>query len=42
MCDRLPEPGSVSDALALLDQALDYLNAADVAVLPGGHPGRRR
>ncbi len=34
MCDRLPEPGSVGDALALLDRALDYLNAADVASLP--------
>lgn len=22
MCDRLPEPGSVSDALAILDRAL--------------------
>ncbi len=34
MCDRLPEPGSVSGALAMLDRALDYLNAADVASLP--------
>ena len=34
MCDRLPEPGSVSGALAILDRALDYLNAADVAGLP--------
>ena len=34
MCDRLPELGSVSAALAILDRALDYLNAADVAGLP--------
>ncbi len=34
MCDGWSEPGSVTDALALLDQALDYLNAADVASLP--------
>ena len=34
MCDQLPEPGSVSGALAMLDRALDYLNTADVAGLP--------
>jgi Domain of unknown function (DUF222) len=34
VCDRLSGPGSVSDALAMLDRALDYLNAADVAALP--------
>ena len=34
MCDRLPDPGSVSDALAMLDRALDYLNTADMAALP--------
>ncbi len=34
MCDRLPEPGSVGDALASLDRALDYLNTVDVAALP--------
>jgi Domain of unknown function (DUF222) len=32
--DRVTEPGSVGDALALLDQVLDYLNTADVASLP--------
>ena len=34
MCDRLAEPGSVSDALAMLDRALDYLNTVNVAALP--------
>ena len=34
MCDRLPEPGSVGDALASLDRALDYLNTVDAAALP--------
>ncbi len=34
MCDRLPAPDSVTGALALLDQALDYLNTADMAALP--------
>ncbi len=34
MCDGVPVPGSVSDALAMLDRALDYLNTADVASLP--------
>jgi hypothetical protein len=34
VCDRLPKPDSVAGALACLDQALDYLNAADVAALP--------
>jgi len=34
VCDGLPVPGSVTDALAQLDRALDYLNTADVAALP--------
>jgi Domain of unknown function (DUF222)/HNH endonuclease len=34
VCDGIPVPGSVSDALAMLDRALDYLNTADVASLP--------
>ena len=34
MCDGLPVPGSVTDALAMLDRALEYLNTADVASLP--------
>jgi Domain of unknown function (DUF222) len=34
VCDGVPVPGSVSGALAMLDRALDYLNAADVASLP--------
>ncbi len=34
MCDGIPDPGSVSDALAMLDRALEYLNTADVASLP--------
>ena len=34
MCDGMPVPGSALDALAMLDRALDYLNAADVASLP--------
>jgi Domain of unknown function (DUF222) len=32
--DQLTEPGSVSEALAMLGRALDYLNAADLAALP--------
>ena len=34
MCDQVTRPGSVTGALAMLDRALDYLNAADLAVLP--------
>ena len=34
MCDGLTGPGSVSEALTWLGQALDYLNAADLAALP--------
>src|SRR5579863_6304136 len=34
MCDGRGSPGSVAEALALLDSALDHLNAADVASLP--------
>jgi hypothetical protein len=34
VCDRLPEPGSITGALAMLDHALDYLNTADMAALP--------
>jgi hypothetical protein len=34
VCDGLPVPGSVTDALAQLDRVLDYLNTADVAALP--------
>jgi len=34
VCDGMPVPGSVLDALAMLDRALDHLNAADVASLP--------
>jgi hypothetical protein len=34
VCDGLPDPDSVSDALAMLDRALDYLNTADMATLP--------
>jgi hypothetical protein len=34
VCDQLAEPGSVSEALAILGRALDYLNAADLAALP--------
>jgi hypothetical protein len=34
VCDRLSGPGTVSDALAMLGRALDYLNAVDVAALP--------
>jgi hypothetical protein len=32
--DRIPEPCSVSCALAMMNQALDYLNIVDVASLP--------
>jgi hypothetical protein len=34
MCDGRGLPGSVTEALALLDSALDHLNSADVASLP--------
>ena len=31
MCDGLGQPASVTGALAMLDRALDHLNAADAA-----------
>jgi hypothetical protein len=34
MCDGLGRPASVTQALAMLDRALDHLNAADAASLP--------
>ncbi len=34
MCDGLDQPASMTQALALLDRALDHLNAADAAALP--------
>jgi hypothetical protein len=34
VCDGMPVPDSVTDALAMLDQALDHLNTADMAALP--------
>jgi hypothetical protein len=34
VCDSLGQPTSVTDALAMLDRALDRLNAADGACLP--------
>jgi hypothetical protein len=34
MCDGLGEPSTVTEALGMLDRALDYLNAADAASLP--------
>jgi hypothetical protein len=34
MCDGLGQPASVTEALAMLDRALDHLNAADAASLP--------
>jgi hypothetical protein len=34
MCDSAQEPGSVEAGLAMLDRALDVLNAGDVASLP--------
>src|SRR5215472_12230019 len=34
MCDRLGQPSSVTEALDMLDRALDHLNAADAASLP--------
>jgi hypothetical protein len=34
MCETLGQPASVTEALALLDRALDHLTAADAASLP--------
>jgi hypothetical protein len=34
MCDKPAEPSSVTEALAMLDRALDHLSAADAASLP--------
>ena len=34
MCDGLGQPASVTQALAMLDRALDHLNATDTASLP--------
>jgi hypothetical protein len=34
MCDSEGPPAGVAGALALLERALDHLNAADVASLP--------
>src|SRR5262249_61673313 len=34
MCDGAGSPASASQALGMLDRALDYLNAADAASLP--------
>src|SRR6516164_1300871 len=34
MCDGLRQPSSVTEALDMLDRALDHLNAADAASLP--------
>ena len=36
VCDGADSPVSVSQALGMLDRALDHLNAADVASLPAG------
>lgn len=36
MCDGPDQPASVTQALAMLDRALDHLNAADAAALPAG------
>jgi hypothetical protein len=36
MCDGEGSPSSAAEALAMLDRALDYLTAADVASLPTG------
>jgi len=40
VCDRVAVPGSALDALAMLEGALDYLNAADVASLPADTQAR--
>ena len=34
MCDGQGQPSSITEALAMLDRALDHLNAADAASLP--------
>ena len=34
MCDSEGRPASVTDALGMLDRALDYLAVADTAALP--------
>ena len=34
MCDDHGQPASVTDALGMLERALDHLNAADAASLP--------
>src|SRR5215472_2119598 len=36
MCDGLGQPVCVSDALVMLDRALDHLNSADAGSLPSG------
>ena len=36
MCGRSEEPSSVTEALAMLDRALDHLSTADAALLPAG------
>ena len=36
MCDGLGQPSSATEALGMLDRALDHLNAADAASLPAG------
>jgi Domain of unknown function (DUF222) len=36
MCGRSEEPSSVTEALAMLDRALDHLSAADAALLSAG------
>ena len=38
MCDSPREPASVEAGLAMLDRALDVLNAGDVASLPAAAP----
>jgi hypothetical protein len=39
MCDGLGEPSTVTEALGMLDRALDRLNAADAASLPASVQG---
>jgi hypothetical protein len=39
MCDGLVEPSTVTEALGMLDRALDRLNAADAASLPASVQG---
>jgi Domain of unknown function (DUF222) len=36
MCDGQGQPSSVTEALGMLERAVDYLNAADVGSLPSG------